>query len=804
MFCFFFLDRKNHQNGYDQFGFSVISHVDNDFIQKKIPNYVTKNKDYIEVTLKAGQCSISRDKLAEKSKKYFKEQLKGIIDKDVYSIPYVDDKSMHPDLETTYITIMKTLKKWCSGNKQNEEEMNGIVIYDYNLDNHLKFLKFPISSSSSFLQCEKLHKESNKLIIAYNPEKKLIFLIRSANIESLKCEMERSTIDVMKFILLHFEILKSSGIRVMNLLVTKKEFNDLPLCCESCKQQVISMEQVSSSVDFQNWLTNKNEKFSVSVNCENTNKNFNQDFCAQLLFFLATHGRQTENHFVGMLPSKTDLLREQVEEATFLTNAHWQIIHSDRMQQIVFGWYDSGVLAVAQKRAELISRKLSSNEILYFICCDSKSQLLTDQKKKSGMKLIWNSNLRNLWDIIKEILEENETKQKIHLVAVEYDLEELNDDRLAELDEMLKKNDKLKDSYIFLACQPIQKKRILENREKKSEIVESNLYKKLKIWEEKLYYNQANTSGINKLIASMADELVNREFCTVCRILFNTEPKAKTENHDERKGITFDEKLERYKRNNSIDLDGKSSDAVTVTSYFNYFIKPDYSKLNKELVKPSLVEIKYTEQNEDFMILNLKTTLYQIIHRCYREQKDYDNLKSCKQEKHVILHFDTENDFPQYIKIAFQLMGEEERVTNKYKDFINYEDKTILICNYRTFRGLTNSSVIVILDPFVYHQQFYVLESLSRASVVLDIIVLNIKNKETLQSTIIKWKDPNKIQSLFSPFKSIPYEENNGVEGNTSEEGSSSEDIENLKFFFDKSKSTVSYDKTDFSFHSAR
>ena len=817
MFCFFFLDRKSHQKGYDKFGFSVISHVDNEFFQKKIPNYVNKNKENIEVTLKNGQCSISRDTIARKSKKYFEEQLEGIIDKDVYSIPYVDEESINPDLETTCLTIMKTFKKWCSSNNQNKEEMKGLVIYDYSLDNHLEFLKFHRSFStrrffSSIFNklCtifnKKLYRESNKLILAYNPAEKIIFLIRRANIKNLQTEMKASTIDVMKFVLLHFEILKNSGVRVINLLVTDKTFEYLPLPCETCKHQVISIESLA------NWLEKKNEKFSISINYENINENFNQDFCAQVLFFLATHGNQREGHFDCMLPSKTDILREQVEEANFLTNKHWQIIYSKRKHQIVFGWYDSGILAVAQKRAELICRELSSNEVLYFICCDSKSQLLTKQKNNPKIKMFWNSNLRNLCEIIKEILEKNKTEQKVHLVAVEYDLEELNNGRSKELEDMLMENDKLKDSYIFLACQPIQKKRILEEMGK-AYSMEANFSNYLRTLEENLYYNKTNTLEINTLIYFIALELENVK--TVYTFSCNAEPKAKTENHGnnftelklkrERKRITFDETLELYNLNKSLVFDEKGSDTVTVKSYFKYFIKPSEPEGNKQLVKPSLVEIEYTEHTEEFMILNLKTILYKIIHQSYRQQKDYDILNFSKQEKHVILHFNIESDFPHYLEIAFNLMGEKERVTNEYKEFIDNEDKTILICNYRTFRVLTNSSVIIVLEPFLYHQKFYVLESLSRASVVLDIIVLNMshtvetENKETFQSTINKWKDSNKIQSLFSPFEFVVCKKQDGVKGNTSEE-----DFETIKDILDKSKRNVSCDKTEFSLNLAR
>ena len=255
----------------------------------------------------------------------------------------------------------------------------------------------------------------------------------------------------------------------------------------------------------------------------------------------------------------------------------------------------------------------------------------------------------------------------------------------------------------------------------------------------------------------------------------------------------------------------QASGTVIVQSGFKYIIKPSKSEVNKALVKPSIVEIKYTEHSKEFMILNLKITLDQIIHRNFRDQKDYDILKTCKREKHVILHFNIENDFPQYFKIAFQLMGKEKEVTNKYKEFIKDEDKTILICNYRTFRGLTNSSVIVVLEPSLYHQKFYVLESLSRATVVLDVIVLNMSpadesetSKETFQNTINKWKNSNKIQSLFRPFKFIDCEKQNGTERNTPRETSISEDMGKIRKYMAAPKSHVSYAETDFILNLAR
>ena len=842
----FFLDPKCHQRRCEEFEFSVISHVDDDFIYEKIPKYCSKNKRKILLQLKRGQYLVGRDKLLLKSREYFEQQLKGIIDEDVYSMPYVDDNSIHPNVDTPFLTIMNTLKSWCYGNNKNEGKMKGLVICGYNLDTHLKFLNFSNTILENYcfnLSPEELHEESDKLIITYNPAEKVIFLIRRANTDNLQNEMKLSTNDVMKFVLLHFDILKNSGIQVINLLVTDKEIDVIPLVCESCKHQVISMESFKSPDHFQSWWEIKHEKFSISLCYQNINANFSEDFCAQLLFFFATHEIQRKSQFDGMLPLKTDYLREQVEEANFLTYEQLRIIYSKFKHQMVFGWYDSGISTVAQKRAEVISSRLNSNEILCFICYDSKSQLLVDKENNPKMKLILNENFMNLSDIVKGILEDNENKQKIHLMAVEYDTEELNNSQTKELREMFTRNEKLKDSYIFLGCQPIQKERTVKIMGKQyTTQIELKLYDKLCMKKEELNYSKRNTSEINALIVFTANQLEDET--AICELssnnavgaktLFKAQAKMETKAHDHSvtksklgrekvgkdvegenknlfKKITFDETFELYNMDDSVSSRNKASNRDIVKSGFRYIIKPSKSEFNVKLVKPSIVEIKYTEDSKEHMIINLKKILGQIICHDYRDHKDYDILKPCKSEKHVILHFDIQNDFPQYFNMVFQLMGKEQKVTNNYKEFIRDEDKTILVCNYRTFRGLKNSSVIVVLEPSLYHLKFCVLECLSRATVVLDVIVLNIghtgkrkKLTKTFQSTINKWKSLSKSESLFSPCKFIDCERQNSTDRNTPEEASKSEDMRKIRKWFTESKSQISYNETDLSHNLAR
>lgn len=66
----------------------------------------------------------------------------------------------------------------------------------------------------------------------------------------------------------------------------------------------------------------------------------------------------------------------------------------------------------------------------------------------------------------------------------------------------------------------------------------------------------------------------------------------------------------------------QASDVVIIQSDFKYITKPTISEVNKELVKPNIVKIRYTEHSKEFMILNLKITFDQTVHRNYRDQKD--------------------------------------------------------------------------------------------------------------------------------------------------------------------------------------
>lgn len=840
------IEEKDHQVYYDEIGFSVISHIDDKWITDKIPKYYDDNKNKVSLHFKRGKCRIKRDEFLDKSTQYFEQQLKGIIEQDVFSIPYVDDEYDGAQiLSSKFNTIMKTMKQWCNDSNQEEGEIKGIVIYGFCLDTYLKFLTFPEHIFKTNFE-DSGKEELKEMIIVFNPSERLIFLIRSANPENLANGMKLSTNDTMKFTLLFFDVLKNSGARVINLLVTDMKLHQISLKCDACNSQVILMESLESCKSFKRWLTTKNENLSVSVLQEDTSEYFIRDFSAKLLFLITTSKISKESHFYGMLPLRSEIPLEQIEEANIPTSKELRIIHSKCKRHIVFSTYGSGISMVAQKRAEIISGRID-NEILHFICSNKNFQLLTE-KKISNVKLSCNEHLKNVFDIIKEIVENDSSEKKIHLVAEHYDPEQLSHTQVRELKDMINGNEKLKDSYIFLACGTIIKDRMIKNRHGQFiSTSEWNIH--LHMEKEILQYNKRNTVEISELVVFTAEELkkqttiFNLPYQDTRKNQFKKEFKTQSEVHgqssrelgkcksktnkrrtkkrnrkqdiapeikeieggsssNDQRYFTFDETFEFYYRNNdSASSVDESIAREIVKSQFKNILEPSQHGLKIKSVKPSIKIINHAaSSNEEFKILSLSKMLRKIINKTYRNKKDYKTLGYRDVDKHVVLHFDMQSNVPYYFDIAFTLLGKREKVTDRYEEFHKNEDKEILICNYRSFRGFENPSVIVVIDPSLYHLKFCIPECLSRATVFLEIIVMKMlasdkfqTSQETFQTIISKWENQESGSGpLFSP---CPFSE---------PEAQTSEDMEEIRNLLARQKEQMSHNENKMDSHLMR
>ena len=114
-----------------------------------------------------------------------------------------------------------------------------------------------------------------------------------------------------------------------------------------------------------------------------------------------------------------------------------------------------------------ISESLKNDEKLYFICYDSRSELLDQIAKEvqenelTNVTLFQRKGKRKLSEIIKGIMEENESTRNISFVVDEYDGEDPDELEGKSLNEVF--NESLKESFILLIEQPIKKERVIDN-----------------------------------------------------------------------------------------------------------------------------------------------------------------------------------------------------------------------------------------------------------------------------------------------------------------------------------------------------
>ena len=692
----------------------------------------------------------------------------------VLVLPYGDleNSNEKPILPAPFSTILKTMESWCSKYLE-KGNINGLVVFGYTLDDHLKFLKYPANIIEKYLY-NKTDVDNNKFqetITVYNPQKRVIFLIRRAkDKDNLQNEMKSSIDDILKFVFLYNDILKNSGVKLINLLVTDAKVACFGLQCEFCKHQVISMDSLDSGESFQKWLEEKECNFATDYK-PRKNENFSFDFSSKLLGFLASFQFYKRNHFYEMLPSLTDDSTKQMEEATILlTLEQLQIVHSPNKHIMMQGCYGSGKSIIARKKAEIVSKMLNPNELLYFISYDSSSMLTVDIKITTGIKLYRNTEALKLSDIINK-LKKKHPEQKINLFVDEYDAEQLDEPEATALNHTFTIDEMFCDSIVFIIFEALERERMVNGRKRIA-----NLLPRLKSMELKeLTYNKRNTLQIHKLVEVTTDVL-KKETTTAFFPIYKAqdskiqlvvgkalEEKQKSEapgqasmmrqprkekdvqsnegkKNIKNKKIIFDEACKYFR--SPINRSMVGSEVATTFRHR----ESKHSGHSIESAKPNLYEVSHFRESERF-ILSLIVTLEQII---FNDYKDI--------EKHVILHFDVEKDIPSNFYTAFKMMDIFEKVTTKYEEFQKDNSKKIFLSGFRAFRGLEYPRVVVVLDKNVVGLEQYLPECLSRCTAYLHAIVIQddthfLKHKQhntaTLHKIISTWKDECNGETLM-------------------------------------------------------
>ena len=748
-----------------------------DLITDIFPKLTERNTGTLRILLKEEKQYLGKHEFAEYCKlHYFEKHFKKIMSESVFTLPYneLDNSNGKPILQALFNTILKTMKNWCD--KDQEEDIKGLVIFGYSLDEHLKFLKYPEDTLKNYLDNE-TSADFQETVTVYNPQKKVIFLLRRArDNKKLEHEMKCSINDVLKFVLLYNDVLKDSKVKLINLLISDADTNGYQWKCKFCKHHLISTKALNSSDSFQKWLKTKENSFKTDYNAGSENYTFSFDFSARLLGFLASFQFLRENHFNNWeLPSLTDNhVNQMIETTILLTPEQLEIVNSPNKHLMIQGCYGSGKSLIALKKAEMTSKILKQNEILCFISYDSRSMLTIDIASTSKMKLYRNESALKLSEIINNIKKDN-PKDKINLIVDEYDAEHLDKPEAEKLNQIFTKDEKLRDSIIYLVFEALGRERTVNGFKQIAN--QLALLKSMEFRE--LTWNKRNTLQIHNLVKVTTDVLKNQT-TTAFIPTYNEQDskvqldsqkakvqekgealgqvsarqhprKEKDDDNNVRKNVnkkkfTFDEAASKYPSSLINKSVGVKSKEVKTTFQHR---ESKHSGHAIESDKPYLYEI-YRAKGSPIapeFILSLIVVLEQVI------GKDYENI-----EKQVILHFDIEKDIPSIFYTAFKMMGILEKVTNKYLEFKKESGRKIFIGNFRAFRGLEYPRVVVVLDDNIRGLEQYLPECLNRCTTHLHAILLRenthilreAQNKPiTLQNVITTWKKQSKSERLI-------------------------------------------------------
>ena len=677
----------------------------------------------------------------------------------------------NPILRAPFDIIMRTMENWCD-KYQEEGSIKGLVIFGYSLDDHLKFLKYPDDILKSYLYNKEEQADFQETVTVYNPQKRVIFLItRAKEKKNLEDEINSSIDITLKFVFLYNDILKNSGIKLINLLATDGDVDFYRWKCKFCKHQVISMRSLDSCSSFENWLEKKKFHFKTEYDPANKNNSFSLEFSAKLLGFLASFQFLKEEHFHWRLPSLTDNPATQMVETTILlTPEQLRIVNSPNKHLMIQGCYGSGKSLIALKKTEMTLKMLKHDEILCFLSYDSRSVLTTDIVSTSDIKLYRNTNALKLSELIDNIKNDH-PENKINLIVDEFDAEHLDETEAKKLNQIFTTDEKFRDSVICLVFEALTRERMVNGIKK-----EANLLHILKSMERKeLTYNKRNTLQIHNLVKVTTDVLKNQTTTVSVPIYTAKQLKIqlglKKTLKKERGGDAQDQDIADQQPKNEKDEDNNVTENVNVSKKLifdeacKYLSGPiDEFIVTKEVTtifrhkeskhsghsieseKPNLYEIYYPQESAEF-VLSLIVVLEQVI------GKDCQNM-----EKHVILHFDVEKDIPSMFDLAFKMMEILENLTTRYEEFQKIDNKRVFIADFRAFRGLEYPCVVVVLDRNVSGLEQYLPECLNRCTTHLHALLLNensemLKKTQHLKSIITAWRKPQLSKILINSWK---------------------------------------------------
>ena len=653
--------------------------------------------------------------------------------------------------------FVDTMERWCTDTNE-MSDLKGLIIHSFDVSVYFdKWFHDRFNKERLFKDLDIKEFPSTSIIIVYNPKENVVLLIRKSEKKDIRSQIELCSLDIKLFMLLFGDELKQIGVKVISLLARNLGADEI-LNCEGCERSIVSHEILESYELFKVWWDIQVSHYKIK-NTGDLDKDKTFGFSARVIGLLAAA------QFFDNLPTFTEDPSEQMEHAlVMLTPEQREIIYSCDKHLIIKGPYGCGKTIIARKKLQMLSEKFAEskkNGIVHFICYDPRTALVNEIRGSTNVKVHCNKEGNKLSEIIKDISKEVKN-ENVGLIVDEYDSEDLDKVEAETLNTIFEGN--FRDAFVFLISQPMEKDREV-NKAEKTEKEEKNMFHLLKTMKQvELNLVMRNPIEISNLIWVTQNFLQEQQ--TVYQHLRKKEPPKNLtilnqRNIEEREsGQELNQQppsssVQFTKSDNKINdvvnvqeqrsvlkigLDeafglakfprGSNVDVNKIVNSFTYIASEDTGHFIKTC-NPKLFELA-GDNIQDYSFEKLLTLNFVF--------RKLNIVNSNSNNKHVILHFNTVTDqIPKFLVRVFECLKLRSKVTGSYEDFRYKKNKSILVSNFCSFRGLEHSNITIIIDHDIYSIQHFLVEAMARCTNKLAIIVLERSN--TVSKIVTKWRD---------------------------------------------------------------
>ena len=726
-------------------GYTVLAHNPNvRAMSKRIEETISSKNNTVEVFFSPIERSHTEEsKFEEQCTMYFERNFETLAENDTLILPW--------RLSENHMGIEGIMDRWCR-DTNTLSRIKGLVVHKFFLAKCLKLYGFTKENLRDSLHIKKFSEAPITLV--YNPHEKVILLIRKSESEKLATDMLLSLYDLNMFILLFNVELKESGVKLIPLVLTagKPKSYHSQLNCQQCQSHVFSEDEFETFISC--WKDK--ESYFQPKSAGKLRKGFSKEFLVKVTSLMAA-----TYVYHDCLPKFASKTREGIENlAVLLTREQMEIFYSQDKHVIIKGGFGCGKTIVAAAILEKISESMLEHEKLFYICFDSKSALINhmaiDKQESDVTKVrpVHNINGHNLSQIISDILQKQKVTEKINFVIDEYDSEYLDELEANKLNNIFTNNQLVKEAFIFLIVQPIEKERTLNNIQRKTNMF--HLLKTMKT--HQLTLVMRNSTEIHELVA--ATKKILSEEKTVYIHQNNNRASSERENSQVRSIGNTAWGSEKVSNDSLNELKPTQKDRQVYPDQTPkieideaHAIAGSFAETGNGENK-TISKFRYATAGETgHKISSKKPILFDL-----EDGNKFQNILSLiaifekldiRNKRQVLLHFDTVNDeIPNTLQFIFEHhFGIHGKITNNYQEFASL--KSILVCSYRTFRGLEHPKITVVIDRDIYFLQHYLVESLSRCTSRLTIIIL--QNSTILTKVTEEWKK----NQLVNQWKTI-------------------------------------------------